>query len=413
MTGGATDSLGRLAQYVLVVRITAAVLALVGVLLRPAPQPVLLVLLPIVVACNYLALRHWSELVARLRIADKPLYLLLDGTLAWAMLTVVGIGSPLVLYLVATGLLAGLVHRGRQAVPCTLALAGGYLLVLVLGSGYLPGTLGVHTVLTLPALLLGSAPAGVAVKRLLLAQQRAAREVADLHEQGAVQEERLRLARDLHDSVTKNLYGIGLLAHGLQAALDRGEHGSARATSALIGRTASGLAAQARDVIHDLREPEPDLPAALTALVERVGEEHALTIDLRVLDPPAVAGPARHEVLAVAGEALHNAVKHAHAERVEVRLEGGADGLRLVVADDGVGLDGPRTAEQGHYGLVGMQERAARAGGRLEVSSERGTGTRVQLELPVVRAGPGDQAVQGKRVERGEVVAAWSRPRAV
>ena len=384
MATGTLDALGRLAQYVLVARLVSAALTVGVVLEKLQPSMSLMLALGLMIAANYAALRRWPAVIDQVQVQRKPAYLALDAALATTVLGLVGVGAPLVLYLVGTGLLAGLVYRGRVAVTAALVLTLGYAALLVTEVGYLPGREDLHTVVTLPALMAGSGAVGVAVKRLLLAQDRSGRELAVLREQAAVREERLRLARELHDTVTKNLHGIWLLAQGLVAALDRGDHGSARRTADVIGSTASGLAGDARDAIHDLRDEaaEQPLTEALEDLVARVAGEHRLVIDLRVFDPPAVDPQARHEVLAVAGEALHNVVKHARAERVEVRLEGGADGLRLVVADDGVGLADPQAAPVGHFGLAGMRERAERAGGRLQVSGGPGRGTTVALELP-------------------------------
>lgn len=389
MATGTLDALGRLAQYVLVARLVAAALTVGVVLEKLQPSLSLMLALGLMIAANYAALRRWPAVIEQVQVQRKPAYLALDAALATSVLGLVGVGAPLVLYLVGTGLLAGLVYRGRIAVAAAFALTAGYAALLVTEVGYLPGREDLHTVVTLPALMAGSGAVGVAVKRLLLAQDRSGRELAVLREQAAVREERLRVARDLHDTVTKNLHGIWLLAQGLLGALDRGDHGSARRTAEVIGSTASGLAGDARDAIHDLRDGGegdddgvPPLADALEELVSRIGAEHRLVIDLRVFDPPPVDGPARHEVLAVAGEALHNVVKHARADRVEVRLEGGADGLRLVVADDGVGLADPDAAPAGHYGITGMRERAERVGGRLRVTGGPGRGTTVALELP-------------------------------
>jgi signal transduction histidine kinase len=224
---------------------------------------------------------------------------------------------------------------------------------------------------------------------VLLRNERASTEVARLRAVAAVHDERLRMARDLHDSLTKNLHGIWLLSRTMDAALGRGDVESARPTAVAIADTARDLAAQSRTVIHGLRaEPGRTLEEDLRSAVERGAAGHDLVIDLRVFDPPEPSRNAREELLAVASEALHNSVKHAGAHRVEITL--GADGgdLGLVVADDGRGFSPPdagQLAGSGHYGLAGMRERAARVGGLLRVDSGPGRGTRVSMTVPVRR----------------------------
>lgn len=385
------DPVGRLAQYVLLPRIAAAGLTLISLLGDPRLAWVLLAAVPVMVVVNFVALRHWDRVVSELRIAAKPAYLALDALLGVAVLAVVGVGTPLVLYLVGTGLLAGLVYRAWAALAAGATMTLGYTVILLSGTGYVPGTLDFHTGVTLPALLLGAPGVAVAIKRVLLRSERAATEVARLRAVAAVHDERLRMARDLHDSLTKNLHGIWLLSRTMDAALGRGDVGSARPAAVAIGDTAKDLAAQSRTVIRGLRaERGRSLEEDLRSAVQRGVAGHDLVIDLRVFDPPEPSRGAREELLAVAGEAVHNSVKHAGASRVEITL--GEDGgeLDLVVSDDGRGFslpDGAQPAGGGQYGLAGMRERAARVGGRLRVDTGPGLGTRVSMTVPVRRRG--------------------------
>jgi signal transduction histidine kinase len=106
-------------------------------------------------------------------------------------------------------------------------------------------------------------------------------------------------------------------------------------------------------------------------------------IEIRVADPPRLGPERGGEVFRIAQEALQNAVRHAGAEHIEVRL-GRRDGrLALTVADDGRGFDTDAGAVRGRrLGLTSMEERAAALGGALEIASRPGGGTRVQLEVP-------------------------------
>jgi signal transduction histidine kinase len=380
----------RIAQYVLVYRMAVAGLALFGAQQMDRGWLVLSITLPLIVAANYLALRHWVFVLDELRIPAKPLYLVLDLSLALTMILLVGLGSPLVLYLVGTGVLGGLVYRGRTAMTATAATAAFYGLALWQHAGSAPGAMDIHTVVTLPALILLSGPAAAAVRRLLVDHDRGVRELGALREQMVVREERLRLARELHDSLTKNLHGIWLLSGTLRTAVDRHDQDTAHRVAELVGRTARQLTEQARSVIHDLRD-DVSQPFAdeLAQGVHRVAEGHGLSVSVQV-DPAVVAAEAtgqlspavRRQVIAVVGEAVHNTVKHARARTVSVSASCDAGRLTVSVLDDGVGFcpdEAAQKVREGHFGLVGMKERAQHAGGRLTVDAAPGRGTRVEV----------------------------------
>jgi len=217
-------------------------------------------------------------------------------------------------------------------------------------------------------------------------QQRAASEIRALyHRVVAAQEvERGRLARDLHDSVLQDLCAVSRDMKALEAQPQANE----KLFADLAAR--SGEAVQAlRAVCNDLRPPllRHDLAAALKALIEQLSARSRTSIhialaasEVRLPDEMAVA------VFRIAQEALHNAIQHADASEIEVRLTNYPDRLRLTVTDDGRGIPGGaepgRFVAEGHLGLAGMRERAAMIGGRLEVQTAPDYGTVVVLELP-------------------------------
>jgi signal transduction histidine kinase len=105
-------------------------------------------------------------------------------------------------------------------------------------------------------------------------------------------------------------------------------------------------------------------------------------IELTLGEPPRLPAEQAAQVFRIAQEALQNALRHASAEHIEVRLEGGAGVLVLSVADDGCGFDvTPRAVRGRRLGLTSMEERAAELGGVLEIVSVAGEGTRVRLEV--------------------------------
>jgi signal transduction histidine kinase len=200
----------------------------------------------------------------------------------------------------------------------------------------------------------------------------------------SVMSERNRLALELHDAVSQKLFGVVLGAESAGALVERDPE-AARAQVERVGTLAREALTELRALILELRPPELErdgLCGALRKHVDVMRRLHETPIELSVDDAVSV-GDADGEVLRIAQEALHNALRHAGASRVDVRL--GADDGRLVlsVADDGIGFD-PDDPElrSRRLGLTSMEERAARLGGRLEISSSPGAGAVVRLEVP-------------------------------
>jgi signal transduction histidine kinase len=388
-TGSGLDAVGRLAQYVLVPRIAAPGLTLVALQRDPQLLGVLLLVVPVMMGLNYLALRHWEAVIADLRIADKQFYLLLDSLLGLTVLAIVGVGTPMVLYLVAAGMLAGLVYRAVSAITASVVATTGYVAILLTHGGAVPGGWDFHTTVTLPSLILTAGAAGVALRRLLNQQDRTARQLARLRENAAIRDERLRMARDMHDSLTKNLHGVWLLSRTLVGALDRGDVVPARNAARVIGQTAQNLTEEARHVITGLRDdPESQsLAEAFRMAAARSLAGHSVAVEVRDLRWDPAASPesgVRHELLAIVAESMHNALKHAAPGRIQIQIEDDGPCLVVSIIDDGRGFvaeDAESLPAMGHFGLLGMGERAARVGGRLTVSSAPGSGTTVKVTI--------------------------------
>jgi signal transduction histidine kinase len=110
---------------------------------------------------------------------------------------------------------------------------------------------------------------------------------------------------------------------------------------------------------------------------------HPTALELELAGKPRLRPGVDEEVFRIAQEALHNALRHARAERIAVRLEENGDGLGLSVSDDGAGFDPAAPALRARrLGLTSMEERARGLGGRLEIESAPGAGTSVRLEVP-------------------------------
>jgi signal transduction histidine kinase len=213
---------------------------------------------------------------------------------------------------------------------------------------------------------------------------------ARLYEQSralSVVSERNRLALELHDVVSQKLFSLMLTAEAAGAQIDS-DPAAARAQMDRLRALAREALDELRSLILGLRPPDLDrdgLEGALRKELEMLGRIHGVAIELDVDSALATsngAGERDFAILRIAHEALHNAVQHARAKHVTVRLSESGDRLTVEVSDDGVGFDpGGAEVRSRHLGLTSMEERARELGGRLEIRSAPGSGTTVSLEV--------------------------------
>lgn len=205
---------------------------------------------------------------------------------------------------------------------------------------------------------------------------------------GAI-EERNRLAREIHDSLAQGLTATALQLESADSLLDdsSGTRDIRRPLQRALSFTRSNLE-EARRSVLDLRaaplEGRP-LAEALRSLVKGWESEHGTNARFKAVNAGRPLPP-RTEVglYRICQEALSNAARHAGAERVTVRLVATPEQVRLAVEDDGRGFDDSEVPEN-RYGLTGMNERARMIGGGLEIWSEAGKGTRVEVTVPLGR----------------------------
>jgi signal transduction histidine kinase len=225
--------------------------------------------------------------------------------------------------------------------------------------------------------------------QMLAAHAAIAIENARLYERGrelTFVEERNRLARDLHDSVVQKLFGLVLAAQSAATLFDR-DPDSARGQVERLQELAQDAIQELRSLIFQLRPAAVEsegLAAALAKHVQVLGRVHRQHIELQATGEPRLRPGVDDEVFRIAQEALHNAVKHAAADRLGLRLEEGERQLVLTVRDDGVGFDPAATAHRSRrLGLTSMEERATSLGGALRIDSAPGKGTTITLEVPL------------------------------
>lgn len=209
-------------------------------------------------------------------------------------------------------------------------------------------------------------------------------------QQAAALEERHRLARDLHDSVTQSLFSMSLLAQVLPALWETQPDEATRSLDELRRLSKEALA-EMRALLFQLR------PVALEeeGLIEAL-RRHIESLQRR--DGPALAFAATGEVerlpvpieealFRVASEAVSNALKHAHATEIHVALDIHDGAATLTVRDDGRGFDlAGHRPQPGHLGLPGMRERVERTGGALHIASAPGAGTKITVRIAIPAA---------------------------
>jgi signal transduction histidine kinase len=200
----------------------------------------------------------------------------------------------------------------------------------------------------------------------------------------AIAEERLRLARELHDSVTQSLYSVGLYAEAAAEQLHAGSTGKVSEHLQELQETAQAALREMRLLIFELRRPaleQGGLAAALRARLEAVEARGGMETELQVEGQENLPAETQTELYGILLEALNNSLKHAHAQRVGIRLEFRPDLTRLEIHDDGTGFD-TTAGRPGGFGMAGMKERARKIGGRLQVESSPGSGTHILVQVP-------------------------------
>lgn len=200
----------------------------------------------------------------------------------------------------------------------------------------------------------------------------------------ATSRERNRLARELHDTLAHTLSGLSVQLETIKAYWDIDQKMAHSMLDKSLAAAHSGLE-ETRRALKALRASPLDdlgLPLALSAMVRDVTAGSNLGLDLSIMDRmPALSPDVEQCVYRVAQEAVTNAVRHANAKKLTVKLEFVEGKVTLIVRDDGVGFDTEKGNITSHFGLTGMREWAQLIGGELTVISKPGHGTTIQLAV--------------------------------
>ncbi len=209
--------------------------------------------------------------------------------------------------------------------------------------------------------------------------------IVEQTEEGIVKDERERIARDLHDTVEQELTGVSMQLGNLSSALDEEDEVAKRRLS-LARNMLKHCREETRASISDLRDPrlvDRSLSEAMKESLTGMLEKGSIEFDFEQWGGArTLRATTEQHLLRMGREAVINAVKHAEATRVEVRLGYEDDGVTLEVSDDGHGFDATQSPPMGHFGLIGMRERANKIHAKISIDSSPDAGTKVQVILP-------------------------------
>ncbi|WP_424769382.1 sensor histidine kinase [Paenibacillus sp. sgz302251] len=200
----------------------------------------------------------------------------------------------------------------------------------------------------------------------------------------AVIEERQRLARELHDAVSQQLFAISMTATAVSRTIERDWERAKRQVQ-LIEEMAAVAQSEMRALLLHLRPVHLDgknLGQALAILVEELKQKVPMTITLEVDDTIVLKPQAEDHLFRIAQEALSNTLRHSKANTMEIKLLHSGNQVELILQDSGVGFD-LEEKKQTSYGLLTMEERVNELGGSLKMISRVGEGTLIHIWVPM------------------------------
>jgi signal transduction histidine kinase len=216
--------------------------------------------------------------------------------------------------------------------------------------------------------------------RLQVEQENARQENEKRARELAALEERTRLARELHDSVSQALYGIGLGARTAHALLQRDPSRLKEPMDYILSLAEAGLT-EMRALIFELRPESLEQEGLVTALLKQANSlqaRHNIRVQTVFCEEPPLSLEVKESLYRIAREALHNTFKHAHATEVHLSLTCAEEGYRLEIVDNGQGFQ-VREDYPGHLGLKSMRERTTALNASLSIESAPGQGVRIAV----------------------------------
>ncbi|WP_199620640.1 sensor histidine kinase [Paenibacillus alkalitolerans] len=227
-------------------------------------------------------------------------------------------------------------------------------------------------------------------------------ELAEKARYSAVIDERQRLARELHDAVSQQLFAISMTATALGRTLERDVEKAKRQVS-LIEEMSSVAQSEMRALLLHLRPVHLEgkrFTVALRELLQELTAKMPIHIAWEMDDDVRMAKGVEDQLFRIVQEALSNTLRHSRADRLEMKLHRRLDGVRLSIRDNGVGFELDEK-KQTSYGLLSMGERVNEIGGFLNIVTAPGKGTKIEIRVPVMVEG--EEGHDGKLTGEGVV----------
>ncbi|MCP5096643.1 MAG: sensor histidine kinase [Chloroflexi bacterium] len=323
-------------------------------------------------------------------------YIVVQGMFAFIITSIAREqGMGMVLYMALIGISVGLIENWKKSMVAVI----GLLVIAALNFGLIWGsdTLRSWALPSLPmaifvviyvALFMRQANAREEAQRLLYELESAHQQLGEYAQQLETltrDAERQRMARELHDTLAQGLAGLILQLEAQEAFLERGDSEAAMAITGQAKDRARAALANARRAIDDLRDQTAVSPLdAVSTEIERFTTATGIACKTKLPDELVLSPQIGEHLVRCVGEGLANVAQHAKADHVAVAV-GVVDGrLHTTIHDDGIGFDVTNGAiPAGHYGLIGLRERARLANGTLTIESDFGEGTTLQMVLPL------------------------------
>ncbi|MGC5325842.1 HAMP domain-containing sensor histidine kinase [Brevibacillus sp. SYSU BS000544] len=210
-------------------------------------------------------------------------------------------------------------------------------------------------------------------------------ELAEQVRYAAVVEERQRLARELHDAVSQQLFAISMTTAAIKRLITKNPERAAQQIE-LVEEMAAGAQAEMRALLLHLRPAtlqDKSLKEAICELLDELTRKHPISLTWEIEDIPNVSSAIEDHLFRILQESLSNTLRHARASTISVKLFPLQDQVRMRIADDGIGFD-TEGEKMTSYGLVSIRERINELGGALDIYSAIGKGTQIEVRIPIM-----------------------------
>lgn len=216
--------------------------------------------------------------------------------------------------------------------------------------------------------------------------QRLSAERAKMQEtvrKAAITEERQRLARELHDAVSQQLFAISMMSAAIKQEID--DHHKAAPQIAMVEQMANTAQAEMRALLLHLRPAHLEgksLVEGITTLFNELEQKYAMNVHVSIDEVASIPKGIEDQLFRIVQEAVSNVLRHAKATQLELQLKQSPSELKLRLIDNGVGFD-PKKTKQSSYGLQTMRERVTEIGGTIHIVSVVGKGTQIEATIPI------------------------------